>query len=552
MVLLRDVRPSLVGAVAAPEPRGRVWTMPELVAMPEGQLRYWAYNALDCTGTRKVWDVLRPRLDPARERTYAFHRALQAPVMAMMRRGVRVDQLRLNEALKTLRRELAVEIRKANRLPVVKEKWDGELKVTGLCPTPPYGKRHKWPRGVEDGPERKCEKCGVARVKKGLFNPNSHEQCAHLFHDLMGLARMKNKKKEWSVDDEVLEKLALKHPQHGDLFDVVRECRGLKKQIGFLSSRQTPSGRMPSTFNVAAAWTSRFSSSKNPYGLGTNLQNISERHRNIFIPDPGMELFYADLERAESLVVAYVSGDEGYIKAHDGDTHTLVASYLWPDLPWTGDPTADKKVAEQNPTWDPAPGHSYRFQAKRIQHGSNFGLAPFGIAMIAHIPVKEAAAAQGRYFDAFPGIPAWQRETARKVAEQEPLVNPLGYTVALAGRPWDGHTVRQALSLVPQSTVAHVLNLGLWRVWRELDPELVMVLAQIHDAILGQWPVERREVAAKELVRRMKIAIPVTSPTGTRTMTIQVEVMAGGNWGKFNDNPKKGPLNPRGLKVLHV
>lgn len=528
-------------------------TFPELVALPEDtQEREWAYNALDCTGTRRVWDVLRPRLSGARELTYSFHRALQAPVMAMMRRGVLVDQAARKLAIAGLERELELTIRDVNALPELRV-WDALEKITGFCKKAGFGKRHKWQKGVADCPERVCTVCGQHRMVRALFNPNSTAQCAHLFHALFGWALEKNKKGEVSEDEEVLEKYERKYPKYSALLRLCLRARELKKQLGFLKSRLSSDGRMMSTFNVAAAWTSRFSSSKNPKGLGTNLQNISERHRYIFTADPGMELFYADLERAESLVVANVSGDEAYIAAHKGDTHTLVASLLWPELPWTGDPKADKDVAKALPEWDQAPGHDFRFQAKRIQHGSNFGLTPKGIALIAHIPQFAADTAQGRYFEAFPGIQAWQRKVRQMVEAQVPIVNPFGYTVELMGRPWDGHTWRQALSLVPQSTVAHALNLGLWRAWREWDPELLQALAQVHDAILGQGRASQRDEWSQALVRAMSIPIWVDGFDGKRRlMNIGVEVMVGRNWGKFNDDPKKGRVNLGGLKVIHV
>lgn len=535
--------------------RGRVYTMEELMAS-SGQLREWAYNALDCTGTRKVWDALVPRLNKNQERTYAFHRALQAPCLAMMRRGVLVDKTALADALSALGKKLKANVRAVNKMPEL-EKWDGQEKVTGLCPTPPLGKHHKWQKGVPDTPDRKCEKCGAARIVRKPFNSVSHEQCAHLFHDIFGWPRERNKNNEESVDDEVLERLIAKYPSHSALLEAIRDARGLKKQLGFLKSRQTPDGRMPSSFNPAAAWTSRFSSSKNPFGLGTNLQNITEELRYIFIADPGMELFYADLERAESLVVAFVSGDEGYIAAHNGDTHTLVAEYLWPQLPWPGEPKANKALAETLPPWDQAPGHNWRFQAKRIQHGSNFGLQPGGIARIAHIPLVEAKNAQGRYFEAFPSIPRWQREVKRMVEAQEPIINPLGFEVSLFGRPWDGHTWRQGLSLVPQSTVAHILNLGLWRVWKDMDVPnaelLAQCIAQVHDAILGQWRKEQRVEAARAIKERMLMPFPILGVDGkTRMCMIQVEIMAGQNWSKKNLKPEKGRLNPNGMEVIHV
>jgi hypothetical protein len=104
--------------------------------------------------------------------------------------------------------------------------------------------------------------------------------------------------------------------------------------------------------------------------------------------------------------------------------------------------------------------------------------------------------------------------------------------------------------------VAHVLNLGLLRVWRDLDlPEeaLAQLMAQVHDAILGQWPKERRLEAARAVKERMLIPFQVRGFDGkTRVCTIPVEIMAGANWSKKNLKAEKGRLNPGGMEVLHV
>jgi DNA polymerase I-like protein with 3'-5' exonuclease and polymerase domains len=159
--------------------------------------------------------------------------------------------------------------------------------------------------------------------------------------------------------------------------------------------------------------------------------------------------------------------------------------------------------------------------------------------MIAHIPVKEAQLAYDNYHAAFPGIQVWQRQTKAQVLESQPLVNPLGRRIRLFGRPWDGHTYKQGLSYRPQSGVADILDLALWRVWHEHDPELVQTLAQVHDAILGQYPDGLRERAIMALEEGMTIPTPITGADGVeRVMVIPVEIAVGSNWGKRSeDNP---------------
>jgi len=173
--------------------------------------------------------------------------------------------------------------------------------------------------------------------------------------------------------------------------------------------------------------------------------------------------------------------------------------------------------------------------------------------MIAHIPLREARVAYRAYFEAFPKIKAWHRFEARAVEGQEPLVNPLGRRCRLFGRPWDAHTFKQGLAFKPQSLVADVLNVGLWRVWRELDPKPILLLSQVYDAIMGEWPVGARMEAARAVARLMLIPIPITDIYGVaRVMVIPVEVSAGANWRKFNDDDKKGPLNLGGQRKIEL
>lgn len=521
------------------------------------QYKEWCYNALDAAGTREIADTLLPRLTPETALTYNFERALQAPAFAMMNRGVLVDTVWRNRLAQQVKMERDIAVRAFRKMPEVKEVWDLTELETGWCKVEP-DKHHKWPRGVPDSPERRCERCGTSRVKIKPFNPDSPEQVKHLFYDLLGVAPMYNKKKEIGVDDDILDRIGIKYPHLFKITEAIRNIRDLTKQHGALTAKLTPDNRYPSSFNVGAAWTGRFSSSQNPDRLGGNLQNVAERHRRAFIADPGFWLGYADLKTAESQVVAYLAGDEAYIEAHKGDVHTYVTRLLWPDLGWTGDIKKDKGIAKsKTPEWDNVPGHDYRFQSKRIQHGSNYLLSPFGIAIIAHIPVKAATFAQDNYFDAFPYIRGWHNHTSKDIREHKPLTNPLGRQVTLFGRPWDKHTIRQGVSFKPQSAVADILDLAMWRVWWHMDPAEVQILAQVHDAILFQFPAGRLDIVRK-MADLMRIPVDIMDYRGNkRRMTIQVEVAVGRNWGhKCISVPGKKPCsggdNPGGLEEVEV
>ncbi len=513
-----------------------------------GQLRSFAYNALDCIATREIADVLLPRLDPDQRRFYLFEMAAQGPAFAMTRRGVLVDEDTCRVSITGLRASSRVCVANINKSSEVLVLWDQVAKVTGTCAkSTRKDDRHTWEPGVPDSPKRHCVNCKRSRMAKTQFNPHSPKQCDHLLYDLMGVTVQRNKFKERSTEDDCLQRIVRKFVKAAPLCKAILEARGLQKQIGFLKSRRTKSGRFASSFSVGQAWTGRWSATKNPYREGGNAQNVAERHRNIFIADPGYELCYADLKQAESNIVAHLAGDEDYIHAHaTGDVHTYVTRLIWPDLPWTWDLEADKAIAKQCPDWDTAPGHGFRFQAKRIQHGGNYGLTPFGIARIAHIPVAAATEAAGSYHRAFPGIRGWQRNVGTLVKAREPLVFPLGFSVKLFGRPWDDHTIKQGLSLIPQGTVAHIINIAAWRIWREMDPHEVQMLAQVHDAIMFQYPKGRLDLVRKA-VKLMEVPLVVTDVQGTeRTTLIEVEAAVGANWGHASDT------NPHGLKEIDL
>lgn len=527
---------------------GRTLTLEQARALPFGQERAWAYGALDVTGTREVFDTLYPRLSPAQRRIYALERGLQAPFLSMGLRGTRVDQYARGERVKELKKLITKEEKALQKVPSLTEVWDVMEKETGACPVAKPRSdgspgKHKWPKGVPDA-ERHCERCGANRLKLMPFNPGSSDQKAHLFYDLHHIPPMLNKLKKVSTDDDILERIGRGHPHLRQLVEAIRGLQDFNKQLGTLSARLTSDGRYTSSFNVGAAWTGRASSSKDPFGRGGNKQNIGEQHRNTFIADPGMEIGYADYKQGESNIVAHLSGDEKYIAAHlSGDVHTFAARLIWPDMPWTGDLAKDKKVAKALPNWDQVAGHDFRFQAKRFQHGANYGLTPQGISMIEHIPLGQARGAYRNYMYEFDGIGAWQQWMRKKVEGQETICNPLGRCINLFGRPWDKHTWRQGLAFQPQSTLADIEDIAIWRVWRYLEEKLILLLAQVHDAILHELPEKRLDLE-RELLKYMSIPVPVTDIRGkTRIMTIGVESALGKNWGHYH-----AEKNPRGIR----
>jgi hypothetical protein len=119
--------------------------------------------------------------------------------------------------------------------------------------------------------------------------------------------------------------------------------RDLGKSIGFLETAIDPDGRIRSDLKIAGTVTGRFASSITDFGTGTNLQNVTESLRSVFVADPGYKFANLDLEQGDSRNVGAIcwnlfcdnpDWDErtagAYLDAcESGDLHTTVAKMAY-------------------------------------------------------------------------------------------------------------------------------------------------------------------------------------------------------------------------------
>lgn len=513
-----------------------------------GHVREALYNALDCIATLEVSHALDKRMTDADRRTHDFYMGVQVPAFDMGLRGIRVDPIEHDKLRKSIRLAEQRTARELANHPQIKPIWDKLVINSGACAKPSRKDgKHKWPRGVEDSPEKRCEDCGASRMIVRPFLPSSTDDVKHLWYDLWKMRKQHDKDGKVTTSKEARERLAAKYAQYEEPLKLMADYADLAKQAGFLEFRKDDS-RFRSNFNVGVTNTHRWSSNQDNYGRGGNAQNITEKHRHIFVADPGYELCYADLKQAESNVIANVSGDPEYIAAHRSDTHTYVCRLVWPEgvggEKWTGDLAQDKKIATSHrPAWDDRPGHDFRYQSKAVQHGSNLGLTPFGMAIQKRIPVAKAQEGQQRYFKAFPGIKVNYQEKIRyKVQNTEPIVTPFRVRFKLFGRPLDEHTYKEGLSIIPQSVVGHIISIGCYRIFRD-EPD-IQLLAQVHDAILFQFPKGQYQYVYRAL-ELMTVPLEITGfDGGTRTIEIGTEAAVGLNWGHHSES------NPEGVREI--
>lgn len=204
------------------------------------------YNAEDCVrtfecattirrlvvqfGLSEQWDWMRRKRDLA---------------LRMMTRGVRINEAlrdRLGYELMNTHAELAGELFK-----IIPQKWAGDP-----------GKSSK--------------------TKEPVFWFSSSKQLKWVFGEFLGIPLPKHRKtKNETLGKEALNELRERFPIWRPLFNLLGDIRSVGVFIThFIRAPLDPDKRMRCSFNPAGTETFRWSSSKNAFGRGANLQNLSK------------------------------------------------------------------------------------------------------------------------------------------------------------------------------------------------------------------------------------------------------------------------------------
>lgn len=448
---------------------GRLWTKD----MGEEQL--WRYNAQDCLRTREIGESLTTSLAESNlTEVDAYQQALFSPTLYAMIKGVKVDMER--------KTNLSLEL------------------------TEEMGKR---------------EELFITLLGHSL-NPRSSTQMTQLFYGDLQQKKNKTRAKKGTpghltMDDEALATIMKREPVLTPLIKAIQEYRSLGVFLNtFVMAQVDEDKRMRSSFNICGAETFRFSSSKNPFGVGMNFQNIPKggedalilpNIRKLFIPDVGYTFFDMDLDRADLQVVVWESGEEELKAAlRTGvDMHMLNAMTLKGKSSIPLD-----EICEGHPKYDEWRSiyKKERQLAKTFIHGTNYSGSPRTMAIHAGITTIEAERFQNTYFGRYPGIKRWHHRVEESLKRTHTVTNAFGYR-----RTYFEDTSRilpKALAWVPQSTVANVIN----RAWINLynNTPYIQVLIQVHDSLAGQFPTHLKDKALKDLKENARIVVPYKDP----------------------------------------
>ncbi len=377
------------------------------------------------------------------------------------------------------------------------------------------------------------------------FNLNSPKQLATVLFEELGLPIIKRTKTGASTNEEVLTRLADRHPLPAKII----EHRQLTKLKGtYLDALPTmvnpETGRIHTSFSQTSAATGRLSSSD------PNLQNIPIRTeegrqiRRAFIasahqsPDPNQsptpnqspdrqggdnnaskpnddpwKLVCMDYSQIELRILAHFCQDPALMRAfREGeDIHRSVAAQVY-------------GVAPEEVTSDT------RRVAKAVNFGVIYGQTAYGLAASLGIDQEAAEAFIDDYFTKYAGV-------ARFIDETLTTCHDTGYANTILGRRREITGIRSeryanlnlpertAVNTVIQGSAADLIKRAMINVDVRLraDKSPARLLLQIHDELVFECPVAAIGGLVTLARTEMETALPLDVP-------IVVDVSTGSNW----------------------
>ncbi len=348
------------------------------------------------------------------------------------------------------------------------------------------------------------------------FNINSPSQLGDILFDKLGLpAGKKTKTGKYSTNEAVLTKLAVKY----EIPSLILEYRSLAKlkstYVDALPSMINPeTGRVHTDFNQSVAATGRLASS-NP-----NLQNIpirTQRGREIrkaFIAKDGYKIMSADYSQVELRVIAHIAKDEAMIEAFKNgeDIHARTAKEIF-HLDSLEEVTQD-----------------HRRKAKEVNFGIPYGLSAYGLAQNLGIENSEGKEMIDEYFNRFPNIQDYIKETQLFAKENGYVKTLLGrrrYIPDINSGNWNvrGFAERVAINMPIQGTAADIIKLAMIHIHDYLENNELKsrMLLQVHDELIFEIHESELDTVPAKITELMESAMEMDVP-------LSVEAGIGENW----------------------
>lgn len=349
------------------------------------------------------------------------------------------------------------------------------------------------------------------------FNVSSPKQVGEVLFETLKIDEKAKKTKtgQFSTAEDVLEKLASKHPIIGKIL----EFRGLKKLLSTYveslpSLVNSRTKRVHTSYNQAVAATGRLSST-NP-----NMQNIPIRDqagkeiRRTFVAANADHLFFsADYSQVELRIMAHLSEDENMLSAfNDGeDIHTATAAKI------NGIPLSE--VTSE-----------MRSKAKTANFGIIYGISAFGLADRLSIPRSEAKQLIDGYFATYPKVKEYMQtsiDVARDNGYVSTIFNRKRMLPDINSRNGivRGMAERNAINAPIQGSAADIIKVAMINIQKRIEDEGLKskMILQVHDELNFDVPRTEAEIIKQIVVEEMQGAIALKVP-------LLVDCGIGENW----------------------
>ncbi len=390
-----------------------------------------------------------------------------------------------------------------------------EMEKTGVCIDVDFLKHYT----IQLQEEARIEEEKVFTLADMSFNLSSPKQLGEvLFQKLKLNDQAKTTKTgQFATNQEVLEKLAYKHPIIAHILNFRELSKLISTYTEALPQMIDPiTKRLHTSFSQALVVTGRLSSNQ------PNLQNIPIRTqkgkeiRKAFIPkNKDFVLLSADYSQIELRIIAALSGDKNMCEAFQlgKDIHIATAAKVF-------------HIEEALVTKE------QRYRAKGVNFGIIYGQGAFGLSENLHISRSEAQSIINNYKKEFAGIAQYMeylKDMAKKNGFVEtwmgrkrwlPDIHSQNFTVR-------GFAERNAINSPIQGTAADLIKLAMIRVYKVLKEKKLQstLIIQVHDELVLEVPIHEIDIIKEIVLREMKHAMSLP-----HEVPIEASIGIGNNW----------------------
>ena len=511
---------------------------------------HWRYCCKDSAVTYEIADHLTPKLNALSTEHYKFNLDLLNPVLYMELRGIKYNGTLAKERLAEVNTHIyawQVELDNLAGRGLQGENDKGKILARvrqSIC----YKRDQDQPKAewvdsypklrdflLSDAPLTDWWRGYISVTCKWSMNLRSDTFKDYVFNDL-GLPKQYklNKdtgKKELSTDYESLLKIQKESPHR--VIEIALVLGALRTRAQMLEIHSDADGRIRCGYNVVGTETGRLTCYTSPTGSGYNLQTIpsdsptepegsplKKGMRDLFIADPGYYMFQCDLSGADGWTVAAhlaALGDRTMLDDYlAGIKPAKVLCYM---LRHGAGSLAGKSRDEIKHLTKPISSKDWDYFFSKIgQHGTSYLMGPQALANQAFkqsegklVVSKKDTEDLQNLFNIRYRVRLWHNATALKLSKNPVITAASGHSRRFFGRSTD--ILGQALAHEPQANTTYATNLAAIKLWSDKEnrfndatrlastmetgrrPSMVSCklriepLHQVHDALLGQFPI---------------------------------------------------------------